>query len=232
MLAAYQAGELSAAEEDTLQEHLLGCRECTDLLLALDELHRPEEGEPVPAGELEAVWEGLAEKLPPREAAPAPLPFSRPGPSRPAPSSPRWLQALAASLAAGVIGLSLWTAQLRRTVDELSQPQLNAPVEDLFPSPVRGGPPPGVVEVAPGTRFFTLVLTPAGEGAFEDHEVEIARPDGSLVWRGTGLRPNRYGSFSLTLSRRLVGEGEYRLRLFGIKTGGREEVGTYRLKVQ
>jgi hypothetical protein len=231
-LAAYHAGELSPEEEDALQEHLLGCRECTDLLLALDELHRPEEGEPVPAGELDAVWEGLREKLLPREETPAPLPFARPASPRPA-SSPRWLQALAASLAVGVIGLSFWSLSLRRTVDELSQPQLNAPVEDLFPGPVRGpAAAQSVAEIAPGTRFFTLVLNPAREGSFEEYEVEIARADGSVVWRGRGLRRNRYGSFSLTLSRRLVGEGEYRIRLFGIGGDGREGVGTYRLKVQ
>jgi Putative zinc-finger len=234
-LAAYHAGELPPAEEDAIQEHLLGCRECTDLLLALDELHRPEEGEPVPAGELDAVWEGLQARLPPREEipAPAPLPFASPASPRPPSSSPRWLQALAASLAVGVIGLSFWALSLRRTVDELSRPQLNAPVEDLFPGPVRGGTAAqDVVEIAPGTRFFTLVLPPAREGSFEDYEVEIARAGGPAVWRGRGLRENRYGSFSLTLSRRLVGEGEYRIRLFGIGAGGREEVGTYSLRVR
>jgi hypothetical protein len=232
-LAAYHAGELPPDREDRIQEHLLGCRECRDLLLALDELHRPEEGEPVPAGELDAVWEGLRAKLPRGEETPVPLPFTPSRSSRPAVSSPRWLQALAASLALGVIGLSFWAASLHRTVDELSQPQLNAPVEDLFPSPVRGGPPsPGVVEIAPETRFFTLVLTPTQERGFREYEIEIVRGDGSVVWSGRGLRRNRYGSFSLTLSRRLTGEGEYRIRLFGIGGAEREGVGTYLLRVR
>lgn len=227
-LVAYHAGELSPEDEDRIQEHLLGCRECTDLLLALSGLHHPEQAAPVPAGELEAVWDGLQAKLPVREAAPAPLPFVRRAPA----GAPRWLQALAAALLVVAVGLAVRVASLSGTVEELSRPQANAPVVDLLGPGVRGAPPgPAVVELAPETLFYTLLLTPeaADAGVFE---AEITPETGGPALRVAGLRRNEYRSLSLTLSRRTVGPGRYRVRLFATGSGDRSVVGEHELEVR
>ena len=83
--------------------------------------------------------------------------------------------------------------------------------------------------------MFTLILSPARRGDFEDYEAEIAPNDGeggAEVWRARGLRPNDYGSFSLTVPRRALGTGEHRIRLFGIGSGGeREPLGEYALRI-
>lgn len=211
-LAAYQAGELPAAAEARVQDHLAVCRECTALLLDLDDIGRTAAGDPVPPVGVETAWAGLVERLPREEPVPSPRPLPRPSaPPR------RWLPAAAAALLALSVGLSLWAARLQRTVEELSRPQLNAPVTDLRPGPVRqGGEGPAVVELAPGSLSFTLLLNPpSAVGVEEDHGIEIVRPDGTLVWRGQGLRPNAFGSFSLTLSRRFLAGREYRIRLLG-----------------
>ncbi|HSS48690.1 MAG TPA: zf-HC2 domain-containing protein [Thermoanaerobaculia bacterium] len=233
MLAAYHARELPAAAEQRLQEHLLLCRECAGLLLDLEELDDPDFGHEieVPEGTGEALWDGLRQEIR-REPAPAAatvIPF----PIRRTSAPPPWMSALAAALLVAVVGLSVWVASLRRTVGELSRPEINAPVLDLVPSGIgqrEGGPAPAAV-VPSGSRSFTLILSPGRRGDFQDYEAEIARAGGEVIWRGRGLRPNDYGSFSLTLSRRALGAGKHRLRLFGIRSDRREALGEYGLQI-
>ncbi len=231
-LAAYHARELPAAAELRLQDHLLLCRECAGLLLDLERLDDPGFASEIeiPEGTGEALWDGLRQEIrkEPAPAAAAVIPF----PGRRSLAPPPWMSALAAALLVAVIGLSVWVVSLRRTVGELSRPEINAPVLDLVPSGVgerEGGRAPAAV-VPSGARSFTLILSPGRRGDFQDYEAEIAR-GGKVVWRGRGLRPNDYGSFSLTLSRQALGAGEHRLRLFGIQSDRREALGEYALRI-
>lgn len=237
-IAAYHAGTLPPEEEARLQDHLVECAECTALLLEREELARlAAEPEEVPAA---AGWESMRARLPglePRAAdPPPPLPFARP--ARRAPAPRLWQAALAASLLA-TAGLAFWSASLYRTVGELSRPEANAPIRDLSPAPRRGAGDAAVLALKPGTRFLTLVLGAPGDEAFPDWEAEISRGDES-VWRGRGLRPNEFRSFSLTLPRRLLPDGEYRIVLRGLQgrrgldAGGAQGgalVGEYRLRI-
>lgn len=228
-LAAYQARELSPAAEQRVQDHLLLCRECAGLLLDLEALDDPDFAREieVPEGTGEALWNGLRQEIR-KEAAPAAavVPF----PSR---RVPPWTSSLAAALLVAVIGLSVWVATLRRTVGELSRPEVNATVLDLVPRGIgqREGGNGAAAVIPSGSRIFTLILSPARRGDFQDYEAEIARVGGEVVWRGRGLRPNDYGSFSLTLPRRALGAGEHRLRLFGVRNGRREALGEYALRL-
>lgn len=227
-LAAYHARELPEEEEHRIQDHLLVCRECAGLLLDLEGLGNPGFGREIdlPAGTEEALWNRLRQEIPKQEAIPF-QPRSRTAP-------PPWMSALAAALLLAVIGLSAWVASLRRTVDELSRPEVNAPVLDLVPhgiGPRDEGAAPGA-EVPAGARMFTLILNPSRRGDFQDYEAEIAPAGGEMAWRNRGLRPNDYGSFSLTLLRRAFEAGDHRLRLFGIgREGERELLGEYRLRI-
>lgn len=234
-LAAYQARVLPEEDERRVQDHLLACRECAALLLDLERLGDPDFGRDVeiPEGTEEDIWERLRQEIRanPRPAAVVPFPPRR----RTAP--PPWMSALAAALLVAVLGLSAWVASLRRTVDELSRPEVNAPVVDLVPLGIgqRDEAAAPDAEVPPGARMFTLILSPARRGDFRDYEVEIAPNDvegGAVVWRARGLRPNDYGSFSLTMPRGALGTGEQRIRLFGIGSGGeREPLGEYALGI-
>jgi hypothetical protein len=230
-LAAYHARELPAAAEQRVQDHLVLCRECAGLLLDLEELDDPDFGHEieVPEGTGEALWDGLRQEIRKEPAPAAVIPF----PSRRTSAPPRWMSALAAALLVAVIGLSVWVASLRLTVMELTRPEVNATVLDLVPSGIgqrEGGPAPAAV-VPSGSRSFTLILSPGRRGDFQDYEAEIAHAGGEVVWRGRGLRPNDYGSFSLTLQRQALGTGEHRLRLFGIRSGRREALGEYALRI-
>jgi hypothetical protein len=230
VLAAYQARALPPEEERRVQDHLLLCRECALLLLDLEELDEPDFGRgiEVPEGTGEALWSRLRQEIREVPAAPVvPLPRRRLAPP------PSWMSALAAVLLVAVVGLSAWVASLRRTVEGLSRPEVNAAVLDLVPGGIgqrEGGNAPAAV-VPSGSRMFTLILSPGRRGDFQDYATEIARPGGAVVWRDRGLRPNVYGSFSLTLPRRAFTAGEHRLRLFGIRNGGREALGEYAFQI-
>ncbi len=190
-LAAYHAGALTEPEERRLQDHLVGCPECAALLLDLDGLGRPGFG----AGSLspadqEALWKSLQEEIREEERPPAPVVPLR----RPSPVTPRWLPVLAAALLAVAIGLSVWVASLRRTVGELSRPQLATPIVDLYSSGSRSEGSPRSAETVPaGAPLLTVILHPENPRGTGRYRVEIAR-GGETVWRsewrsGTAARP-------------------------------------------
>jgi Putative zinc-finger len=226
-IAAYHAGELPPEEERRVQDHLVACRECADLLLDLEGLGDPSFGADadLPPNAAEAVWAGVREQI--RRDEPAkvlPMTTRRVNP-------PRMWQALAATLLIATAGLSVYVVSLRRTVDELSRPQLNAPVLDLYPEGRVGrGAATGAPEVPPEARLFTVILSPADRGSWADYEAEISNAEG-VVWRARGLRRNAFGSFSLTLSRRALSTGEHRIRLFGLAGEERELIGEYVLQI-
>ncbi len=232
-IAAYHAGTLPPDEEARVQAHLVSCPECTDLLLGREALAG--EGDPVPPREMEAAWQRMRAHLPQVNTAPAP---KNPPPPAPLPfptvrrtAVPRWFGALAASLLVAVVGLLLYAVSLRRTVNELSQPQVDAPIVDLFPEPLRDATDKReTLKLAPDVRVYFLVLNPTDSRTFPRYELEIARTGGAAVWRGK-LTRNNLGSFTLSLPRRLVGEGTYQLHLWGDGERGREVLGEYELSI-
>jgi len=237
-LAAYHAGELTGEEEARLQDHLVSCRECAALLLDLDGLADPGFG----AGSLspadqEALWgriqgEVRKEAPPPAPAPLAPvIPLRRPPASPRSAGSPRWLQALAASLLIATLGLSGWVVSLRH---ELSRPQANAKVVELFSGAARSEERSYVVP-ADAPRRFTLVLHLSGADRAARYRMEIVRADGARVADVPGLLLDaKLGTLSLELSRDEIGPGDYRLRLFGGAGRGapEEPVAEYPLRVE
>jgi putative zinc finger protein len=225
-LMAYHEGELAPAEEERIQEHLVACDECSTRLLDLVALGDRSQGPASPAEKaaMSATWRVVQGRLgQDQEGSGAAVRRTL----------PPWALPLAASLMLAVGGLSLWVTSLRQTVEDLSRPQLNAPVLDLQPA-VRSEEPGAshVAEVPARTRFFTLVLNPVatpGEGIFE---AEILDAAGKRVWSGRGLEPNAFGSFSLTLPVRRLGPGEFRLLLFSTATGRREPIGDYDFRIR
>ena len=125
--------------------------------------------------------------------------------------------------------------RLRQEVQGLSSPQLNAPIVDLYPSSTyRSEAEPGPsLTLPPQVRLFTLILNPpATAPAHPRYAVEVIRADGGLVWRGNGLRRNAFGSLVLTLPRRLVGPGHYRVRLHGSDAGAAEPIDEFPLWIE
>lgn len=223
-IAAYHAGTLPPEEEARVQDHLLECADCTDLLLGLEELTL-EDDEPAPPEEVRAAWEELRSRLP-AAAAPAP-PVPLPFPARRS-AQPVWLPALAATLAAAVVGLGVWSVSQQSKLNELSRPEVNVQVVHLFLDPLRSGGTADEPVLKPEGRLVTLVLHCDDPRTFTDYELEMADAGGTVIWTERGLRRQGPDSFSLTLPRRLLAtDGHFRLQ--GIEEGRREFLGEYSL---
>lgn len=236
-LAAYHAGELPEGEAQRLQDHLLSCRDCAALLLDLDGLADPGFGaSSLSTADQEALWGRIAGEIQGEKApALAPVaPLRHPSrPSRSAAPQPRWLQALAAALLVATVGLSLWVVSLRRSVDSLGRPEPNAPVIDLYSGTSRsaGSPRPGAT-IPRGFRFFTVILHPPQARSTSRYRVEIDRAGGGTVWSRDGVAPDPLGPLPLTLTRSLLGPGEYRILLFDGTGTPKEPLVDYGLRIE
>ncbi|MCP4656347.1 MAG: hypothetical protein GY856_13120 [bacterium] len=233
-LVAYKAGELSAAEVSRLQEHLVLCPDCLELLLDSECFRDAAFGSrrAVSETEVAAAWKGMRRGTDRK----APVATVLRGRFRrfPGPSSPRLPYALAATLLIAVLALSLWVASLRQTLGELSRPRLNTPLHDVYPeSFVRGddAAAPGV-RIPADAELFTLILNSTMPPSYAETLVEIVEPDGTEVWSGAGLETSPAGSFTLTLPRRFLDAGEYRIRLYGLDGGRRELIEEYPLRLE
>lgn len=216
-LAAYHAGELTADEEQRLQDHLLACRDCSDLLLDLDGLADPGFG----AGSLSpadqaALWDRIQGEIRKEETPSASvIPLRRP--ALPV-ASPRWLQALAASLLIATLGLSTWVVSLQRTLNERAQPQVNAPLAYLFSGTSRS--PRSEISTSVDVPIFDLILQPPKARSTSRYRVEINRAGGGVVWSRDGVAPDPLGLVRLKLTPGMLGPGRYQIRL--AETGKRE----------
>ena len=130
---AWHRGELSAEEEDLLQEHLARCRDCFDLAEGAAVFARPDE-EPDAGQELEtaALWRLLRPQL-----DPPPDPSLRnvreiSGGLRRRPSWRfRLPTALAASFFVALVGLTVWSLRQQSALDALRAPKPDAPIFDF-----------------------------------------------------------------------------------------------------
>jgi hypothetical protein len=229
-LAAYHAGELPEGEAQRLQDHLLACRECAALLVDLDGFADPAFGAgSLSAADQEGLWGRIQGEIQQEALAPV-IPLRRPSQ---APPQPRWLMALAAALLIATVGLSAWVVSLRHTVEALNRPEPNAPVIDLYSGASRsaGSPQPGAT-IPRDFRFFTVILHPPHSRSTKRYRVEILREGGGSVWSRDGVAPDPLGPLPLTLTRSLIGPGEYRIRLFDESGNPREPVMDYALRVQ
>ncbi|HEX5714846.1 MAG TPA: zf-HC2 domain-containing protein [Thermoanaerobaculia bacterium] len=230
-LVAYHEGTLAPGDAQRIQDHLVACRECALLIADLEGLGDSDFGadEDLREETAELVWKNVRQQIRREEGPPNVIPFR----GRESPRDlPGWLRPLAAMLVISTLALSGWVAYLRGQVKDLSSPQLNAPILDLYPAGSTRGENPAVQTVPPDARLFTVVLNPAGRPAFQEYELQIVDAEGKEIRRDGGLKPNPYGSFSVTLSRDLLGAGDFRVRLVGIDSGGsRQTVEEYALRI-
>lgn len=123
---------------------------------------------------------------------------------------------------------------LRRSIDDLSQPQVNAPITDLDPQNVRGDTDRAVttVTVPKGVTLFTVILHVASGPSYSEYALEILDGQGRQVRRVKGLYRSPADTFTVALSRRLLPAGRYRLRLSGLYAGGSKAAGDYPIRVR
>ena len=231
-LIEYRSGTMPPEAEESLRDHLTVCHHCRELVLDLGRfsdldprVHRPEPDDP------ERRWERLRQRLadaaPPESAAAAPSDRWPPH---------RFAWALAAGLAAAVIGLSLWVQALRHETSELSRPQLNTHLGDLFADEdrLRQGGSLERVEIPPEAELIVLILNLSSSRDFPDYRVEILETVGDQTrvrWRSAGLRRGPEGNFTLTLRRDFLPPGRYRIRILGLEGESGHPLATYAVEI-
>jgi hypothetical protein len=257
-VAAYCAGELPAAAAEALLEHLSVCRECAQLAREVPAFLQPpaaaEEEKLVEARS--ASWEAFRTRLRAEPASPAAPPATEaaafapggerthderepPLPARPAAPARRFrsrtsssLLALAAGLAVGALGLSLWIAA--------HGPSQKASILFVFPpEQQRGGKQPAREAPAVQTRLDAaatiLVLDlPSHLAApplpYAAIRVELRGPDGAIRSPAVAEAINPRQVLAV-LARHQLPPGEYRLRVLGLGSGRDQLIQEYPLRV-
>lgn len=249
-LTAHLRGELPPDQADRVREHVAGCDDCIELLLDLDAFERPADAAEVAGSSAERSdsWQRLLAQRPwddPAILSPSERPATSPPASPPSPATraaereparrdrrrplPWRTPLIAASLAAAAL-TGLWALHLHR---QLTTPDPDHPVIDLVPGGVTRGGDPVVAFEVPRDASFTALIVPDAEGPFEHYQAVLLDAEGDEVWRGT-LRPREpadpYPTLSLALSRRLLDQRSYTLRLWGMEGDQRTEAGSYRVE--
>jgi len=221
-LSAYQANELPPEEEDAIQEHLVECSLCTELLLDLQRFLEPAEEERPGVADLaaEAEWRKVRKEMgwegEKRQEAPA-ADVSR------LRRSLRAFQAMAAVLLVGVLGLSVYALRLREEVGTSEALVSSSPLNVLGK---RSGPEEDVetLEVSPGdVVVFTLHDLREASGEFR---VEIHDTSGKTVWSLSGLR-KRDNYLAFKVSSKVLKSGPYVI----VAVSGSRSVGEYPVKI-
>jgi hypothetical protein len=125
-------------------------------------------------------------------------------------------------------------ADLRQSLAELSRPQLDAPIVDLYPSNSTRGNATGDAEridAPPTAKLFTLILNIADHPLASTYAVEILDSNGKRIWRGQRLRMGQDNSVNLTLARRMFPAGRYLIKLYGLRNGKQEPVADYPVQI-
>ncbi len=213
-LSAYQAGELTPEEDARIQDHLAVCGHCTELLLDLEELLEPAvtaAAEPAADFEAAADWKRLREGRGGRAVKPEPLRANMPGRDYRIVRSLRTYKALAAVLAAMVVGLS-WHALRREGQLEILPPQKTIHFATTRGSGQTGKPLE--IHLPFGLGFSTSADYP-------EYRVQILASDGRARYSADtplsqGIIPLKTGALS---------PGTYKVQLSGLKDGQSDPIG-------
>lgn len=199
---AYHRGELSAAEEARLQEHLMRCRDCFDLAEGAAAFAQPEAGTGEEV-ESAALWRLLRPQLDP---PPDNVRAIASGRRRPAWRS-NWPTRLAALFFVALVGLAAWNLSLQSRVNGLRAPRPNAIMVDVPP----GERDPTQGELALSTAPQMLVLHPGEQLPAYRLMIRDAATGRDVVWLN-GLKLDRDFALTLYLPEGLR-PGRYRMEL-------------------
>lgn len=228
-LRRFHAGELPEEGAERLREHLLYCRECVAYLRSPESFA---DRDPKSDFEIAAFWRGLRPSLevtPPSRGVGHRSIEHQPGGHRP--DGHRPLYALAASLAVGLLGLSLWTVLQSRAIATLSAPRPNVPIHDLRTADARGESVHKPTEIQADVGGL-LLLTPTAAAEHPEYSLRILDGDGTRVRTIPGLVPDpREQTFSLNVLPGFLEPGDYTIELHGNGTNDEAALGTFPLKV-
>lgn len=103
--------------------------------------------------------------------------------------------------------------QLRAELDQRSRPIVNVPLFELSADQLRGDAGAAALTVPATASHVTLMLSPPGRLSARAFAAEAVDDAGRVVWRADGLELGPANLFVMTVERRLLPDGAYRLRL-------------------
>ncbi len=103
----------------------------------------------------------------------------------------------------------------------MATPEVNPPVVYLDGSVLRGGAETQAAKLGAEDRSLILNITPLTT-EWSTFEVQLLSASGSEVWTGRGLELTDYGTLDLRMSRGVMPDGDYQVRLFGLDGDRRE----------
>jgi hypothetical protein len=232
-LVAYRAGDLTAEEDDLIQEHLTQCHDCARLLLDLAEFEQlpppPEELGPVDA-RAEASWQRLRSRLredEEPEVEQPPVLQHRPRPRVPLWRRPALPWALAAGLALCVVGLGWRTGSLERQIEELSRPQAVQVVTLVSEEErARGAGDEAPVRAGDGVAYNLLLPSDPEVPTYPLYEVKIVSATGEAKPIPVGRQPADEDVLKVSL-RAAPDPGDYVFEISGIAGDQEAPVGRY-----
>lgn len=132
-------------------------------------------------------------------------------------------------------GLRAENEKLKKELAQLSQPQLDLPQIDVDPSGETRGSTgkqsSSVLSVPSSASFFTVNLPGAGRQSQENYLIElIDQKTNRIVW-SKQRRGDGESTFTLTLAKRNVPRGQYRVNIFGLNKNQKELLYHYDLQV-
>jgi hypothetical protein len=118
-------------------------------------------------------------------------------------------------------------------------PAINVPIFDVFSdqavqrSAGSGASPSGSndIHIPPRAANFVLILNADGLARDQSYRVEIVDQSNQVIWRGSGMRQDETGNFSLLLSRSNTAPGSYRVRLYPREAAARQPVAEYKIRI-
>jgi Putative zinc-finger len=224
-LSAYQANELRPEEADAIQEHLVQCAFCTELLLDLQSFLEPEEEDRTREGVAdlgaEAGWRKVREEMRWREE-PAAAEMSR------LKRRLRVFQALAAVLLVGVVGVSFYSVHVRQKIRRFDPNPVSASVPSNLET--RSGVEPTVIELPKG-RETRILLTLEGSGVkYPEFRADIHSKEGHSLSTVPGLELQD-NVFRLTMDSEGLESGLYEIDVYGLGHGNPVRVGQYTIQI-
>jgi hypothetical protein len=112
--------------------------------------------------------------------------------------------------------------------------EANVSIVDLNPQDAgRGGqnPKTATVQLSRDTDLFTLILNLSGEDSSRNYSLEVTDRNNRTIWTARDLRKSPYNNFTVAMHRRSFPAGEYRLKIYGLRDGGRQLIEQYAIRL-
>lgn len=216
LLIAYHSETLPSETQQSVQDHLEGCRRCTQSLLDLKSIEDVSSQPPSSVAHFAAVasWRDFETKIAESKRPPEH--------DRPPMRDLRLLAyAVAALVLVGFVSLAFRMADLRAAntelqymVAELETIQVNPPMIHLDVV-TRGDDAKTVVEVPAGRPYFLVTVFPASTEDFPTFRIELEDAAGQVIWHDES-ELSEAETLRIVFHRYQVLAGDYRLRVYGL----------------